>query len=74
MHTSALTNAFGIDAIYIGDHPNDILHLLMNKAVLHGIIVAVADANATPNPVEGPSDLALFDSTEARVINEDRSA
>ena len=74
MHTSPVMNAFGIDAIYIGDHPDDIRPLLLNKGAFHGIIVAVADANATPNPVEDPSDLALFDATEARVINEDRSA
>ena len=86
MHTSPLPNAFSIYAIYIGDHPDDIRPLLLNNAVLHGIIVALADANATPNPVEDPSDLAmfsdtearavleLFDATEARAINESRSA
>ena len=78
MHTGALTNAFCIDAIYIGDHPDSILHLLLlNKGSLRGILAAVADANATPNTPNDPNDpndLALFDATEARVINEDRSA
>ena len=77
MHTNPLINAFGIDAIYIGDHPDDIRPLLLNKGAFHGIVVAVADANATPNTPNDPNDpddLALFDSTEARAINESRSA
>jgi len=86
MHTSPVMNAFGIDAIYIGDHPDDIRPLLLNKGAFHGILVAVADANATPNTPDEPIDLAmfsdtearavlaLFDATEARAINESRSA
>ena len=76
MHTSPLITEFGIDAIYIGDHPDDISQLLMNKGAFHGIVVAVAALN-TPNAPDlddDPSDLALFDATEARAINEARSA
>ena len=76
MHTSPLITEFGIDSIYIGDHPDDISQLLMNKGAFHGIVVAVA-ALSTPNAPDlddDPSDLALFDSTEARAINESRSA
>ena len=72
MHTSPLITVFGIDAIYIGDHPDDISQLLMNKGAFHGIVVAVA-ALSTPNAPdldEDPDDLAMFSDTEARAVLE----
>ena len=45
MHASALTSAFGIDAIYIGDHPDDIL-MLLHTTTIRRIVAAVIEVTA----------------------------
>ena len=84
MHASALISAGGLGAVFVGDHPGDIL-MLLHTTTIRRIVAAVIAVTAAevaaeaaalnpPDPDDDPSDLALFDSTEARAINKARSA